>query len=85
MGIKPNAFTIAEQWAAFERLVVPKGAHATQVTEMRRSFYAGFEAALRVQWGIGDASISETAGVAILEGLHEEAKLFAKRVARGEA
>jgi len=80
MSVKPSAFTIAEQWDAFSALVMPKDAPTLQRLEMRRAFYAGFEAALRIQWGIGDKSISEDAGIAIIEGLHQECKLFAARI-----
>ncbi len=86
MSIKPKECTIAEQWRAFEELILaPSGAPPIQVKEMRRAFYSGFEAALRVEWAIGDESISEEAAMGILTGLREEAMLFAKQIAQGEA
>ena len=77
--------TVQEQWEIFSKQVVPKDAPAIQVTEMRRSFYAGAESMLRIQWAIGDSAISEDAGVAILEGVHDECRRFADDVAKGVA
>jgi hypothetical protein len=77
--------TIQEQWEQFSTLVIPKNAPDIQKQEMRRAFYAGVQATLRIQFEIGNSSITEVAGVAMLEGLHEECQLFASAVARGEA
>ncbi|MBZ0086495.1 MAG: hypothetical protein K8F33_00100 [Thermomonas sp.] len=77
--------TVQEQWDGFRKLVVPKDAPEVQVTEMRRAFYAGVEAMLRIQWAIGDDAVSEDAGVAILEGVHDECRRFAEDVANGAA
>jgi len=77
--------TIQEQWSTFEKLVIPKIAPAIQRQEMRRAFYAGAEAMMRIQWNIGDKSISVDAGVAILEGCREEMKIFSKQVENGSA
>lgn len=77
--------TIAEQWAAFEAAVVPKSAPPVQRQEMRRAFYAGAEAMLRMQWDIGDEAVSENAGVAMMEGWHDECRRFAQQVANGAA
>jgi hypothetical protein len=77
--------TIAAQWSLFEQLVVPKNAHSTQRQEMRRAFYAGAEAMLRLQYEIGGADVSEDAGVALMEGWHDECRRFAGQVAKGGA
>jgi len=77
--------TVQEQWDEFRKLVVPKDAAPIQVQEMRRSFYAGVEAMLRIQWAIGEDSVSEDAGVAILEGIHDECQRFAQEVLGGKA
>ena len=77
--------TIAEQWALFERAVMPKDAPPVQRQEMRRAFYAGAEAMLRMQWGIGDKAVSEDAGMAMMEGWHDECRRFAQQVATGAA
>jgi hypothetical protein len=57
-----------------------------QWREMRRAFYAGFFASLEFNLRvIGDPSISEEAGMALLEGMHEECRAFAELVAAGGA
>lgn len=68
--------TIQQAWETFERDVVPKDAGRVQRTEMKRAFYAGATAALSVTSAIGEHGISEDAGVAILEGLHQEVIRF---------
>lgn len=68
---------IQGEWEGFSRRVIPKNAPAIQTTEMRMSFYAGVAAVLRIQLAIGDMSVSEEAGVAILEGVHDECRQFA--------
>ena len=75
--------TVQEQWAMFETLVMPKNAHATQRQEMRRAFYSGVEATLRLQHAMGD--VSDDAGVAMIEGWHDECRRFAQQVAIGAA
>jgi len=77
--------TIAEQWVAFEVLVMPKDAPPVQRQEMRRAFYAGAEAMLRLQYAAGDRDVSENAGVMMLEGWHDECRRFAQQVAQGGA
>ena len=70
---------IQEQWFMLEKFVVPETAPEIQRQEMRRAFYAGM---MRLQW---NKSISEDAGVAILEGCREETKTFATQVKNGDA
>ena len=77
--------TIAEQWSAFEALVMPKDAPPVQRQEMRRAFYAGSEAMLRMQWFIGDKAVSEDAGVQMMEGWYDECRRFAHQMADGAA
>lgn len=77
--------TVQEQWSSFEKMVISPNAPEVQRTEMRRAFYAGVEAMLRIQWAIGDAAISEDAGMAILQGVHDECRQFAADVASGAA
>lgn len=77
--------TITEQWALFESSVMPKDAPPIQRQEMRRAFYSGAEAMLRIQHAIASGTVSEDAGVAILQGLHEELHGFAWMVATGKA
>ncbi|MGK2897241.1 MAG: hypothetical protein ACSLE9_00940 [Burkholderiaceae bacterium] len=77
--------TIAHQWGLFATLVIPKDASPVQRQEMRRAFYAGAEGLARIQYAVGDASISEDAGVQILEGVNDELRRFAAEVAGGRA
>lgn len=77
--------TIAEQWATFESLVMPKDAPPVQRQEMRRAFYSGAEAMLRLQYAAGDPGVSEEGGVMMLEGWHDECRIFAQQVAAGDA
>jgi len=77
--------TIQAQWSTFEAMVVPKKASPVQRQEMRRAFYAGAEAMMRIQWAIGDENISEDAGVQILEGCYDEVRRFALQVQNGDA
>jgi hypothetical protein len=77
--------TIQEQWSSFAALVVPKDAPAVQVTEMRRAFYAGAEAMMRINCAIGERRISEEAGMQILDGCMDEMKRFALQIAQGTA
>ncbi len=77
--------TIAQQWTQFERLAMPPSAGQLQRKEMRRAFYAGFQASLSVGVEIADADLSDEAGAAVLQGLHEECQLFAGEIAAGRA
>jgi len=77
--------TIAQQWALFERLVMPPGAGQMQRQEMRRAFYSGFQASLNVGVEIAAADMSDEAGAAVLQGLHEECRLFCAEIQAGRA
>lgn len=66
--------TIAAQWASYEAAVVPKDAGPTQREECRRAFFAGAAAAFSVFQSVDD--LSDDAGVAVLEGLHQELRGF---------
>ncbi len=71
--------SIQEQWTLFERTVVPGNAPAVQRLEMKLAFYGGAEAILRILWNVsGDKNHSEDAGIAILEGLHDECRRFSR-------
>lgn len=77
--------TIQEQWELFSTMVIPKDAPDIQKQEMRRAFYAGVEALLRIEAIIISSAVSKEAGMAMLKGVHEECKLFASEVAKGAA
>lgn len=75
--------TIADQWASYERAVLPKDASAIQRRECKRAFYAGAQAVLGMQFDI--ANLSEDAGVACLDGLLAEGEQFCRDVLAGIA
>ena len=77
--------TIQENWDSFNALVIPKNADAIQRQEMRKAFYAGAGVMLNIFWAIGDKSISEEAGLDILEGCSEEINMFVKQIQNGSA
>jgi len=75
--------TVADLWADFEQRIVPKGAPAVQRIEMRRAFYSGARALLRLMNDIGE--VSDDAGAAILDGIDQELDAFGKAVLEGRA
>ena len=77
--------TVQQQWEVFSSMVIANDASPVQRQEMRRAFYAGSEAMMRIQWAIGGAEISEDEGIQILEGCQDELKRFADQVAQGKA
>ena len=80
-----NTRTIAQQWANFEKAVLPANAGPVQRQEMRRAFYGGFGAALMASVEIADAELTDEAGAAVLEGYHQECALFVQAVQEGRA
>lgn len=76
---------LASAWDTFVAAVLPPSAGPVQRQEMRRAFYAGAQAALLVTVAISEPEVSEEAGVATLEALHEECRQFAKAISEGRA
>jgi len=77
--------TIQEQWKQFSALVIQNDAPEIQKQEMKLAFYGGAEAVLRLQLNITDPSVSDDAGVQMLEGIHDECRRFAAEIAKGSA
>lgn len=77
--------TIAEQWENFEKMVMPVGASSIQRREMRLAFYAGCQTMLKFNYLIGGESVSEDAGIAMLENWNDECHRFFKQIDNGEA
>lgn len=75
--------TIAAQWESFQALAMPATAPSIQRLEMRLAFYAGATALLGITQRIGEKDISDSAGVALLQSLHEEAEAFAISLLKG--
>lgn len=77
--------TVADQWASFRAIAYPPHLPASQERELRRTFYAGFTAALGIVLDLGNDDVSEDAGVGILEGLRSEVQAFSDAVANGRS
>ena len=77
--------TIAQQWTSFEAAVVPAKAGRVQRMEMRRMFYAGFQAALMSLMEAAGESDDEVQQVDNLQRLHDECRAFARAVEAGKA
>ena len=73
--------TVQEQWGSFQTMVIPENAPPVQIQEMKRAFYGGVEAMMRIQFNIAD--LSEDAGVAILEETRKELNQFVADVISG--
>lgn len=70
--------TVYQQWVEFRDKIMPADAPPVQREEMRRSFYAGYFAALCTCQDIGEDSVSEEQGVETLQAHHDECSLFFK-------
>lgn len=78
--------TVAQRWADFEAAVMPKGAHVSQVREMRRSFYMGFWAALQAGLEMAaESGANDDVGATMIERLHQECLAFKAAVLEGRA
>ncbi len=73
---------IREQWESFSR-ILPRDASATQISEMRRAFYAGVEAMIRINLEV--TVMSDDSGAIELQRLDEELAQFAADVKEGRA
>ena len=77
--------TISAQWESLSATVMPKDASLVQIQEMRRMFFAGASAMLQLQFVIGADSFSEDAAIAMIEGWHEECRMFGQQILNGTA
>lgn len=76
--------TIAQKWATFHCLVIPSNAPQMQVTEMRRSFYCGFQEALRVLTE-DVARLPDDSASKAIKSLLDEANAFGRAIQEGKA
>lgn len=83
----PIPMTLAAEWAEFERMMIlnPLNAGEAQRQEMRRAFYAGALAAFALLIGMGDDSVDEAEGTALLDAVQKELAAFQRDVASGRA
>ena len=58
------------KWTSFAKQTLPPGVSPIQEREMCKAFYAGFVSCLRITQEI--AEMNDDAGVAVLQGLHDE-------------
>lgn len=72
-------------WESFERMVIPDDAGSIQRREMRRAFYAGAMVMLEMCSSVGDPSISEDEGFAMLESWRKEGERFVAMMNMGRA
>jgi hypothetical protein len=77
--------TIAALWESYNKEVVPATASPIQRQELRRAFYAGAGSMMGLVYDLGDDSISEDAGIAVMQGLVDEAHAFKNAVLAGQA
>ena len=81
---RPNHPTIAQKWDLFQTLVIPSTASKLQVSEMRRSFYCGFQDALRLlSEDVADMPADQA--MATLSNLIAEANAFGRSIQQGKA
>jgi hypothetical protein len=73
--------TIQEKWESFKILVIPNDAPRIQIKEMRNAFFAGAISVISITDAISEVNVSEDAGVAMLEGLHDECRRFVNETA----
>jgi hypothetical protein len=69
--------TIASGWRRFDAQITPQGASDEQRFDLRNAFYAGATTVLGIMRQISAQEVSDDAGIAILEGLHQEVRAFA--------
>lgn len=71
----------AEQWAKYERAVLPREASAVQREETKRGFYAGARALFTLMEHVSLDKEPTADDIANLDALNEELNAFARRVA----
>lgn len=72
--------TIAQAWADFRQMVVPRDASQVQLVEMERAFYAGYIACLTAYKRVGsDEAITEEQVGNWLVERDQEARVFVSR------
>jgi hypothetical protein len=79
-----SAITVASEWASFRAAAIASDASKTQVWEMRKAFYAGAVAAMRVFLDGAAAAGDDPAAVGlVMARIHEEFRVFAAELRPG--
>jgi hypothetical protein len=68
--------TVAQEWAEYEKAIVPKNAGPTQVKETKRAFYGGCMSMLHILMAMTD--LSDNDGADLLELRHKELQEFGR-------
>lgn len=77
---------VQDQWETFARRVMPVGVSAVQYKEMRRAFYSGVEAHLKIMTKIlGPGQEPTESDMQIMDGILKELEDFAADIASGRA
>lgn len=63
--------------------LLPENASEVQVKETEMAFYAGAAAILAIMYELGGDDVSDEAGEAVLQSLHDEAVSYANSLAIG--
>lgn len=53
--IPPEEFTVEYTWDLFRNFIMPKNAHAVQVTEMKKAYLSGFAECFKVMEDYAEA------------------------------
>lgn len=78
--------TVKQLWDGYAaKILAPMNVSETQYMETRRAFYAGSFCMLMACQRLGEASISEDAGVDYLQARHDEIIHFYEDVKAGRA
>ncbi len=67
---------LAEEWARFERLVLPENVPSIQRSEMRKAFYAGASSFFGILTRGADGNVTEEEDQALLSSLALEIRDF---------
>lgn len=65
-------------WMDYRRKVIPAGASNAQILETKRGFYAGASSLFKILNEIGDDSVTEDEGAAVLSGINDELIKFSE-------
>lgn len=72
---------IDEHWKVFAKAIFAgKPVAQVQYDEMRKAFFAGATAMLRMMQAVGDDSVTEEQGVMVLDAVEQECVEFSKNL-----
>ena len=72
---------IDEHWKVFAKAIFAgKPVARVQYDEMRKAFFAGATAMLRMMQAVGDDSVTEEQGVMVLDAVEQECVEFSKNL-----